>query len=39
MSARHQPDSPAMTFKGWAVCISVSWFTMQIVDLAFRVLS
>lgn len=38
MSARNDPSNPAMTFKGWAVCVSVLWFTMQIVDLAFRVL-
>ncbi len=38
MSARRGADSPVMTAKGWAVCLAVSWFAMQIVDLAFQVL-
>lgn len=38
MSARHEPESAAMTLKCWAVCLSACWFTMQIVDLAAQVL-
>lgn len=38
MSARREAESPVMTAMGWTVCIVVSWFTMQAVDLAFRVL-
>lgn len=38
MSARHEAESPLMTAKGWAVCLVVSWFTMQAVDLAAQVL-
>lgn len=39
MSARGESESPAMAAKGWTVCIIVSWFAMQAVDLAFQVLS
>lgn len=38
MSARREAESPVMTAKGWAVCVVVSWFTMQAVDVAFQVL-
>jgi len=38
MSARREAESPVMTVKGWAVCLTVSWFAMQMVDLAFQVL-
>ncbi len=39
MSARREAESPVMTAKGWTACVVVSWFTVQAVDLAFRVLS
>lgn len=39
MSARREPNSPAMTAWGWAVCLGTSWLVMQTVDLAFWVLS
>lgn len=39
MSARREAESPVMTAKGWMVCVAVSWFAMQAVDLAFQVLS
>lgn len=38
MSARYEPDSPKMTLKCWAACLSACWFAMQIVDLAEQVL-
>ena len=38
MSARRETASTAMTLWGWAVCLGVSWFTIETVDLAFRVL-
>jgi hypothetical protein len=38
VSARQEAESPAMTLKAWAACLTVSWFAMQTVDLAFRVL-
>jgi len=36
--ARQQAECPVMTLKAWAACLTVSWFAMQAVDLAFRVL-
>lgn len=35
---RTEPTSGAMTAFAWAVCLAVSWLTMQTVDLAFAVL-
>ena len=35
---RHQGDSAPMTLAGIAVALGVSWFTVQMVDLAFAVL-
>jgi hypothetical protein len=39
MSARREAESPVTTAKCWTVCVVVSWFAMQAVDLAFQVLS
>lgn len=39
MSARREAESPLMTAKAWAACLFVSWLAMQVVDLAFQVLS